>query len=425
MKLLKFVLPLFIFSIILSCKKDDPAPTTGALSGIVTNQSNQALENAKVIAFEATNNTPVADALTNSEGYFKFDLSGGTYYVRISKQGYYENPRDGVTPIASQVDNGVETSVTYQLEAIENGSFGWIQGKVTSQEQSVSGALVVATVNQTAYSGYSDGDGDFIIHNVPAGNYAVNAWKSGFNSNAINVSVTVDTATVGADINLSATESGEVNGAITFLATNNGEIDVTLNHLITGEVIPGCFTNSENALYTISNVPNGTFEVRATYANDTYVVDPDWIIKNGIPTATINNNAVTQNFSVTGAVILNEPTNPIENTIPVEVESTTPTFSWTAYSSTNDYVIEVSDVNGNIIWGGFSGEGDQVTKNIIIPKAQTSIQFNSDGNATISALESGAIYRWKIYASKDDTKEATGWKLISSSEDQRGLIRVK
>ncbi|HEY0635412.1 MAG TPA: carboxypeptidase regulatory-like domain-containing protein, partial [Gammaproteobacteria bacterium] len=77
-----------------------------------------------------------------------------------------------------------------------------------------------------------------------------------------------------------------------------------------------------------------------------------------------------------------------------------------------------------VIWGGFSGSYDATLKNIVIPAAETSIVFNTDYTAT-SALLPGHVYRWRIYASKDDVKEATGWKLISVSEDQQGLFKIE
>ena len=53
----------------------------------------------------------------------------------------------------------------------------------------------------------------------------------------------------------------------------------------------------------------------------------------------------------TSAVILATPTNLTVATLPVEETSTTPTFEWEAYPSTNDYVIEVTDVaTGQIVW---------------------------------------------------------------------------
>ena len=152
-------------------------------------------------------------------------------------------------------------------------------------------------------------------------------------------------------------------------------------------------------------------------------MDPDWILKNGEPTVIITGNAVAQNFSVTGAVKLVSPTNELITTKPVEIIGTTPTFTWLPYSSTDDYVIEVSDINGTVIWGGFTKSGLIITKNSpLILKSQLSIIFNSDLTAT-TTLKSKSTYRWKIYASKNDT--ALGWKLISGSEDQQGLFIIQ
>jgi hypothetical protein len=40
-----------------------------------------------------------------------------------------------------------------------------------------------------------------------------------------------------------------------------------------------------------------------------------------------------------------------------------------------------------------------------------------------ASLEVGKIYRWRIYASKD-AQGGASWNLISSSEDQMGLIKI-
>ena len=130
-------------------------------------------------------------------------------------------------------------------------------------------------------------------------------------------------------------------------------------------------------------------------------------------------------FDITGSVSLNTPNNEAVTTAPVEVNSGTPTFTWTAYPSTSDYVIEVTDaMTGNVVWGGIDTSGELPVKNIVLPSGTTSVQFNSDGNSTIASLEVGKVYRWRIYASKDDQNSPTGWTLISASEDQRGLVRV-
>jgi hypothetical protein len=118
---------------------------------------------------------------------------------------------------------------------------------------------------------------------------------------------------------------------------------------------------------------------------------------------------------------LTSPTNAASSIQPLAVTSTTPTFSWSAYSSTDNYVIEVSDINGNVIWGGFKNNG--TVMNFAIPKTTTSLAYNSNGTAT-QPLQNGQIYRWRIYASKNDSSDSRGWKLISVSEEQQGLMKI-
>ena len=150
-------------------------------------------------------------------------------------------------------------------------------------------------------------------------------------------------------------------------------------------------------------------------------MDPDWIIKNGEPYVTVSGASVIRNFSITGALAVVSPSNAATTSEPLQVTGTAPTFSWTPYSSSDDYIIEVMNANGQVIWGGFSN--NYTVKNISIPRSQTSIQFNSDGKATES-LQPGNVYRWRVYTSKNDIKEVVGWKLISVSEEQLGLIKI-
>lgn len=111
------------------------------------------------------------------------------------------------------------------------------------------------------------------------------------------------------------------------------------------------------------------------------------------------------------------------NTVPNEITSSTPTFSWQPYPSASDYVIEVSDASGNIIWGGIDRSQSIPLKKVIVPGSQTSIAFNAYGSAS-KPLEPGKVYRWKVYVSKEDKQSASGWRLISVSEDQLGLIKI-
>ena len=80
-----------------------------------------------------------------------------------------------------------------------------------------------------------------------------------------------------------------------------------------------------------------------------------------------------------------------------------------------------NDQNGRVVWGGF--EGSWTVRKVVIPRTNTSIEYDADSTAT-EELQVGRVYRWRVYACKDDTREATGWKLISVSEEQRSLMRI-
>ena len=416
------ILFLLVLTIAVSCKKED---TTGIVKGTITAvTSGEALGDVRIIVFDSQTNSPIGSTvLSASDGTFSIELDPGTYYLNLSKQAYQKIPSIGVSPVSFTVELENETVRDYQMQTSSVTNGGLISGTVSNGTNGISGVLVIAETGSTGASSVTADDGTYTIYNVPAGSYTVKGYIFDYNSDEINVTVTANTESTENNITLIQGVSGSVTGAVTFLATDNGVVDVTLTHPITKETIPGLSTTTVDAgAYTIPKVPNGIYIARASYSNDTYVVDPDWIVKNGEPEVTVNNNTVTLPFSVTGAVTLTSPTNAMTTTVPVEITTAVPTFTWVAYASTNDYVIEVSDINGNVIWGGFTKEGSTITKNIIIPKAQLSIEFNSDGNAT-STLKTNTIYRWRIYASKDAVGDP-GWQLISSSEDQQGLFII-
>jgi hypothetical protein len=154
-------------------------------------------------------------------------------------------------------------------------------------------------------------------------------------------------------------------------------------------------------------------------------MDPDAIHKFGLPIVTLSqsNPDTTIDFKVTGAILLESPTNPADSVYPVTVETRTPTFTWTktsSYSSTKEYVVEVLDRKGRVIWGGFDSTGI-IHHQQIASSTPLSVVFNFDGSAT-DTLVAGEIYRWKVYA--DDDANANIQTLLSSSEYLMGLFKV-
>jgi hypothetical protein len=424
--MIKNVLSMCLLIILLSCSKEndtDEAPTTGILQGRVTAiNTGEPLEGTRIVVFDANTNAPAgATHWTDSAGFFSIELVPGTYVLKLSKQGYESIPAVGMSGIPWGVSAGNTTETNFQMaeSVVANGCV--ISGTVKAGDNIVAGVLVVAENFSSGFSSVTDADGKYYIVNVPSGDYAVKGWYAGYNSSTRTIMAEAGSELTEINLELSNDAQSTVSGAITFLATQNIEVDVSLVHPLTKETIPGLIVETTDYKYLIQDVPDGTFIGRASFENDGKVVDPDWIVKNGEPTITVSGVDVILDFSVTGAVSLINPTNSMSGTDPIEVSGGAVQFSWEAYPSASDYVIEVMNANGALIWGGFSDDGS--IKNVIIPDTETSVLFNFDGS-TSADLEPGKVYRWRIYASKDDNQSSTGWRLISASEDQQGLIRI-
>jgi len=425
-----FLITLIATTIFFSCKKNNPEPTTGQLKGIVKDATTSSpLENVNVVIFNADNNSPIGQTLkTNASGEFSVELTAGNYFLKLSRQDYYPVPPPLLEAVPFAINVSQVTQSNAEMFPFLTSNTGWIVGKVTSGGSPVQGALVVAVDGQNnAFSTSSDQNGDYSIFNVPAGSFNLQAYHSTYNSSTVAASVTVNTATTGINIELQKTGTATLTGSIRNLAISNKDVDITLVHPITKETIPGLTTTTNNLGYSLPSIPNGSFIARASYKNDMRVMDPDRIAKFGEPVVTVSGGVCSPSsltFDVTGPVTLNTPTNLLSTTVPVGASSR-PSFQWTAYSSTSDYVIEVMDAStGQVVWGGFDKSGPLPVKKIIIPSSQASIVYNSDATAAIDDLVPGKIYRWRIYASKNDVNSSTGWTLISTSEDQVGLIKI-
>ena len=173
--------------------------------------------------------------------------------------------------------------------------------------------------------------------------------------------------------------------------------------------------------YQIKNIPRGNYLAWASYKNDGYVMDPDWIFKNSgaLEINFTSDSIASLNFSVTNAIKIISPTNSPDTILPVSVDSLNPTFSWNPYPQAKEYIIEVKDLNGNVIWGGFDENG--TIRHAKIPRETTSIKFNFDGTAK-SLLKHDEVYQWKIYADDDALNNVQ--TLLSSSEDLLGLFKI-
>lgn len=399
----------------------------------------------KLTVYEADGTTPVAGARvavfnadnifvavkeTSVTGLVSYTLHYGVYTARVQAAGFEPSPPQGTGSVPFTVVRAATHSASVNLDALAApATVAVIRGNADT-----AGALIVAESTSApgvASSGFTDSDGNYVLFNVVPGDYTVTAFKAGFvSTTALQTVAALDNVTVNLDVTAQSSLA-TVSGSLTFLAAQNGVIDITLRHPVTLDTIPGLNTTNSSTTYALARVPPGDYLIWATFANDDYVMDPDWINKNGgYPEALEVSVAGTNldfDLSITDAVILASPTNTAAVVVPAVVDTLTPDFQWTAYPQTKQYVVEVFDLEGNSIWGGY--DFDMLTNNATprhpLIGTATSATYNFDASAA-QDLADGGIYLWRVYAFRDGTGSEPGidYVAISSSEEQMGLFRV-
>ena len=414
---------IFLTISIYQCGDDNSTePTQPTVIKVVVKSASDSslISGANVVLYDANTGESVGREFSAPDGIATFQAYlSGNYYVRIAAQGFKELPEGSVSPVPFSVASGATTTQTYYMSVL-SGTFGKIDGTVNPK---LSGFLIVATesgMNSENHT-YTGPDGYFVLFNVPFNTYELDAIKSGYQStNQPQVTLTSASTSATVEISVSQITGSTLTGKVTFLAVENGIVDVSILDKISHSVVNGLTTVIDSSRnYSISNIPAGEYLAWASYKNDGYVMDPDWIFKNpGAPFVSFTGDSSKErDFSVTDAITIISPTNPPEDITPAMADSIIPTFQWSAYPQTKEYIIEVRDLNGELIWGGFKANGE--INHAQIPKEWTSVKFNFDGSA-LSQLQSGNIYQWRLYA--DDDAAPNIQTLLSASEDLMGLF---
>ena len=430
-RLAKYIIvsSLIILTGLIGCSEDtpvepplEPPPSTSIDIVVRSSNDSSSIANANVVLYNANSGESVSRVFSGSNGTAKFeDLSSGNYYVRISAQGFNDVPQGSVSPVPFSVSSGQTFTQTYYMNVLQ-GTFGKIDGTINPN---LAGFLIVAKSSgmNSEYHTNSGPDGYFVLFNVPYELYEVDAIKSGYQSaNQPQVTLTSGSSSATVQINVNQITGSTLTGKVTFLAVENGIVDISLLDKISHTVVNGLTAMIDSSRnYVINNIPAGEYIAWASYENDGYVMDPDWIFKNpgALNVSFSTDTSKVRDFSVTGATTIISPTNPPGEITPALAASLFPTFQWNAYSQTKEYIVEVRDINGNLIWGGFTESGE--IRHSQIPKEWNSVEFNFDGSAS-SQLQPGNIYQWRLYADDDATSDVQ--TLLSSSEDLMGLFRV-
>jgi hypothetical protein len=424
-KIVYIMIIALLAGVYLGCSDDDsptkPKPDT-VLKVIVKSAADTTVVvvNANVVVYQAETSQAVTRALTGTSGECSFKLDQGNYYLSVTAQGYDASPAPNVTPVPFFVTTQSTTTQTRKLIENDVSGSGYIIGAVSPV---IGNVLVIAenTADLERYSGITGPDGVFIIYNVPFGIYDVRGIKAGYKqSAAVTDTLTVETQNDQISIALESYSGSILTGKLSFIAGADAKkTDIVLRDPKTLDIIPGLvtYTNALNNEFAFNSIPDGEFILWASLENDSNVMDPD---KNlgGINVMFPGDTGVFKQIDITGAITIVSPTNPPDSIYAKMAESKNPTFTWkkeSSYSSVKEYIIEVRDMNGNKIWGGFEGI---VIQHEQIPSGALIYQYP----LTAPELIPGETYQWKIYADNDAAADIQG--LLSMSEDLMGIFQV-
>ena len=417
-----------------ACTKKDNAPLAPEKGDTTTHKiparfqflvksvaDSSAVQGASVILYNAINDSAVSRFTTGTDGGCDSALDSGSYYPRITAQGHKPMPMEFQAPAPFIARAGDTVKKTYYLDTLAAAGPGKIMGVTINagSAQPLSGALVIAedTLSHARYTATTGPDGVFTLFNLKAGTYRLTALKGGYRAEiAQPVNVTTSSAAVDTlrmAVEAGATLSGTLS-APTAAAARNVEIDLLDTATFCRIAGMSALTNDSGG-YLISGIPPGVYFVWASLNNDNYVLDPG---KQKLISILESNPEPTHSPAITSAVTLISPTNAPDSVFPAAADSARPRFVWHKYPGAKEYLLEVSDANRRVIWGGPAGTD---TSGRIPVVQDTSARYNFDLTAKSAALVPGQTYQWKVYADSDSSAIT---RFISSSEDRMGYFTV-
>ncbi|HYH00642.1 MAG TPA: carboxypeptidase regulatory-like domain-containing protein [Terriglobales bacterium] len=251
------------------------APTSGTVTGTVTNSSGAALGGATVTAGGAS-------ATTFSNGTYNLtNVPSGTVTLSASLAGY-QNASRSVT-----VATGATTSApTLALAPINPGA---VTGTVkNSAAAAISGATVTAAGQSTKTSSL----GSYTLANLPAGAITLAASAVGYTASSVQANVTAGATTTAPAITLVA-NFGAVSGTVRNAAGT----------AIAGASVSyggGSTTTNTSGVFSFAKVPVGTIQLVASATG--YTTQSQNVTISGGVTSTANFTLSAPTGTVTGRV---------------------------------------------------------------------------------------------------------------------------
>jgi hypothetical protein len=399
-----------------------------------------AIANARIVAVDV-NGAAVSNVVTSDEdGSYSLPIPTernedgtpaapleGNVTLRADAQAYESFPGTVRQPLpidmatAQPVDDKLVVMSTLtdiaMSAAADGGSAGRIEGKVEVPKDAT-GIIVVAEANGTGFATVAARNGEYAILNVPAGDYTVNAYTIDHNYTGGTASVNANTSKL--DIKLSDDAASAINGQISIVDGGGATatsivlfVESTYDPLTgRGVTVPGLRAPRTGVpdvtgAFTMEGVPAGRYVIVAAFENDGLVRDPD-LCQAGtddvhIEVAPNAPLAIPDAFKITGALAVLDP-----GAMGASMVSGLPTFSWVDDSSEDQYLVELFDSYGELVWmktmPGVSG-------------GTPSMLYDGP------ALTSGMYYQFRTTSSRA-TSGSTRCN-ISRTEDLKGVFYMQ
>ncbi|MBI4818778.1 MAG: carboxypeptidase regulatory-like domain-containing protein [Deltaproteobacteria bacterium] len=378
----------------LSCGEDEPPPPPTRLSVSVMGPTG-AIAGARVLI------AGLAAQKTDATGKVEVDVPEGVHGVRIEAKGFVTDPLPGDFPRVVTTPKSVTTSLEVSLWPKTDGvGSGALAGRLAAPSD---GVLVVAR-GTIDYAALTDASGAFELEGLLPAQYKVTAYEKGFSyGEASGVAVAADGRTENVTVERLGPADGRVEGQLT--GALSGTTAIGLFDLGTGEVLPGLRVYaSAEAPFSIEGVPPGRFLVDAALELDDVVVDPDLVRTDTRPIVEVG---------TTAAQPLSLSLSPRVRGIGTRTSSAGLMLTWSPHSEADFYVVEVTDLLGATLFGGFDARRNWRAR-VLHPSTELPIE-------PANPLRAGAAYRARVFAAIDDPTRAS-FELVAASESREGLF---
>jgi hypothetical protein len=381
-----------------------------------------------VKVIDASDKTPVAGAevvvleaggkarLTDAQGRVLLDPADPMpYSFRVQAAGHVSLPLAGEPLLRAVAVHQQTVTATVVLDPMPGAMpGGTLTGTVTKDGAPSAGVLVVASA-VTSFSALTDANGSYRLLGVAPGLYQVRGYFGGYTSNtAMNVEVKVGMTAKKTDLNLTPAAGVDVGGMLgAGTASTAATTTVALAEAGSGAWVPGLSAiASFGGHWSVSGVQPGSYLARAALERDGWVVDPELIKKGKTLAISVGTSSVTLDIPIAPAVAGLSPT--LSSTA-----ASPPVLSWSTFPGADFYVVELRDIGGQVLLGGF-GSHREPNKEVLAPLTSLTLD---PSQPLLQPLGAGRLYQFRIYAAKNVT---TGelFQLIGASEERDGRFRA-